>query len=453
MTFAISGGAVTSLYKPTAAPVSSLRLADSYSSTYAQMWKAQPNIRTAVSFLARNAAQLGLHTFRRTSDLDRERVTDHPLTVLLGRPSPWMTQYRFVESLVSDIGIYDNSIWLKAKLPDQPMTMVRLDPALTTPVGKNPFYPEAYKIGKTELKPEQVVHFRGYSPLDSRWGVSPMETLRQLLAEDYQASLHREQLWRNGARTSGFLKRPVEAPPWTHEAKERFRAQWRAQYTGDGSQVGGTPILEDGMEFVPASMAPKDAQYIEARKLTREEVAAAYHIPLPLVGILDHATYSNIREQHKMLYQDTLGPLLQMIQQDLELQLFPDFGDTESLYVEFNIAEKLRGSFEEQATQLQTATGRPWMTANEARARVNLPQLPDGDELAMPLNLTAGAADVEQTGVNKDQALVFGTLIRAGVTPEEAARLSGMGSVRVIEGTPVTFRPAEAITPGSGPRN
>jgi phage portal protein BeeE len=44
-----------------------------------------------------------------------------------------------------------------------------------------------------------------------------------------------------------------------------------------------------------------------------------------MVGILDHASFSNITEQHKMLYQDTLGPWLTMIQEEIALQLIPDF--------------------------------------------------------------------------------------------------------------------------------
>jgi hypothetical protein len=79
-----------------------------------------------------------------------------------------------------------------------------------------------------------------------------------------------------------------------------------------------------------------------------------------------------------------------MIQQELELQLLPDFEDISGVYVEFNVHEKLRGSFEEQAIQLQTSVGGPWMTRNEARARMNLPQVPDGDELITPLNVTTG---------------------------------------------------------------
>jgi hypothetical protein len=109
-----------------------------------------------------------------------------------------------------------------------------------------------------------------------------------------------------------------------------------------------------------------------------------------MVGILDNATFSNIVEQHKNLYQDSLGPWLAMIEQDLMLQLMPDFGDTKGMYLEFNIEEKLQGSFEQQVISLQSAVGRPWMTANEARARMNLSSLPEGDNLVTPLNVLTG---------------------------------------------------------------
>ncbi len=452
MAFAISAGVAVSSYKPTTVAAASVKLNDSESATYAQLWKTQPQIRTVVSFLARNIAQLGLHVFKRVSDLDRERVTDHPLALLLGRPNPFTTPYRFAEALVSDLAIYDNAILLKVKLPDQPMSLLRLDPSRVQPVGTNPFTPTGYKLDKTVFKPEDVIHFRGYSPLDARWGVSPMETLRQLLAEEFQATLYREQLWRNGARASGYLERPAEAPEWTAAGKERFRAQWQAQYSGDGSRAGGTPILEDGMHYVPAATSPRDAQYIESRKLTREEVASAYHIPLPMVGILDHATYSNITEQHKNLYQDTLGPWLNMIQQELALQLLPDFAGAEDLYVEFNLQEKLRGSFEEQAQQLQAAVGGPYMSRNEARAKLNLPQLDGADELVVPLNLSiAEAPDAVKPEITPDQATTFATLIGAGVSELDAARLAGLGSIAPISKPAPPAPPAPAALPASAP--
>jgi len=107
-----------------------------------------------------------------------------------------------------------------------------------------------------------------------------------------------------------------------------------------------------------------------------------------MVGILDHATFSNITELHKMLYQDTLGPWLTMIQDEIALQVIPDFPDGEDMYAEFNLREKLSGSFEERSDSIQKAVGAPWMTVNEARALENRPPVEGGDELVRPLNVT-----------------------------------------------------------------
>ena len=58
------------------------------------------------------------------------------------------------------------------------------------------------------------------------------------------------------------------------------------------------------------------------------------------------------------------------------------------LYVEFNIQAKLNGSFEEQGAILQQSVGGPYLTRNEARARLNMPSVDGGDDLIVPLNVT-----------------------------------------------------------------
>ncbi|AYN56822.1 portal protein [Arthrobacter phage Andrew] len=396
MAFVVSDGALRGLSAPAPMPRSSVRLADDFTQDYAAIWRAQGSVRTTVDFLGRNIASLGLHTFRRVSDNDRERLLVHPLARLLARPNPVTTPYRLMDGLVRDLAIFDRAYWLKMFTAGTPW-LLRLPPAAVTPVGKNWMWPEAFEYaggnGTKTFPADQVVHFRGYAPEGDLAGSSPIESLRRVLAEEFEAGRMREQTLRNGARTSGYLERPAPAPgqpEWSREARERFRASWRSQYTGGGPEAGGTPILEDGMKFVPAAQTARDLQYVEVRKLAREEVAAAYFIPPTMVGIMDSATFSNIKEQHKHLYQDTLGPWLTMISQELELQLLPDFPDSEGVYLEFNLEEKLRGSFEEQAAQLQAATGGPWMTRNEARAMRNLPAIDGGDELIVPLNVIEG---------------------------------------------------------------
>lgn len=396
MAFAVSGGSLRAVERPQKPASYEVNIAPDLTLAYGEIYRRQPEVRTVVDFLARNIAQLSLHTFRRLGDEDRERLRDHPLSMLLGMPNSSTTQYRFMRALVADRGIYDMAFWLKTSNPKTGRDeLLRLPPRKVTPDGDDWLEPETFVVkgdrGKVTYKADQVVYFRGYNPRDPRTGMSPMESLRRILSESYEASRMREQVLRNGARVSGYIERPA-GPEWSDKARRRFKDGWRMQYAGhSATEAGGTPVLEDGMKFVPAAQNAVDLQYVEARMLTREEVAAAYHIPPPMVGILDKATFSNIEEQHKMLYQDTLGPWLQEIQQEIALQLLPDFDDIDGVYVEFNLAEKLRGSFEEQAASFSTSVGRPFMTPNEARARLNLPSLDgDADRLATPLNVIVG---------------------------------------------------------------
>lgn len=372
-----------------------VQLYDDFNYDYAELYRTQPNVRTCVDFLSRNIAQLALHTYRRVNDTDRKRLRDHAIAKLLAQPLPpemKVTTYRLIEGMVGDIGIYHNAYWLKIRKGGGVGALLRVPPTYITPLGG--LFPTMYVLQiagrRFELQPTEVVHFKGYNPESAVTGLSPLETLRRILAEEYAAGQYREDFWHNSAKAEGFITRPATAPEWSDVARERFLTEFNQLYAGGGAQAGGTAVLEDGMEWQEGSFNPQQSEYILGRKLTREECARAYHIPLPMVGILDNATFSNIKEQHKNLYQDCLGPQLVSIEADIMLQLLTDFPDNEDVYVEFNIADKLAGSFEEQLTSFQAAVGRPWMTANEARARQNLPAKEGGDELAIPLNISLG---------------------------------------------------------------
>jgi HK97 family phage portal protein len=365
--------------------------------TYAALYRTQPNVRTVVDFIARNVAQLGIHVFRRISDTDRERLPDHQLADWLEHPTPFSTRYRLIESVMQDLGVFYNAYWLKIRERDR-IGLQRLPPEQVLPIGGlvASWYQWRTLDGQIiELPASEVVCFSGYPGL---LGLSPLETLRRTLCEDIAATDHREAFWRNAARIEGVIERPRESKTWSPEQVDSFRAQWRAKFAGHAG-VGEVPILQDGMSFKSVAFSPRQAEYTTARKLTREEVAAAYHVPLPMVGILDHATFSNIREQHKQLYQDCLGPWLVYLAEEIERQLLIECTDQDRIYVEFNIAEKLTGSFEEQAASLHTLVGAPIMTRNEGRARLNLPKIddPGADALVRPLNTTDTATSPSDT--------------------------------------------------------
>ena len=132
--------------------------------------------------------------------------------------------------------------------------------------------------------------------------------------------------------------------------RERLRKDWQSMMAG-GSNAGMTGILEEGMKWNPASISPKDTEYIEGRKLTFQEVARVYAPSLP--GLISEKTKANVESYHRQLYQDVLAPRTRSIEDEIELQLLPEFEVNPRMrgrvYVEFNLQEKLRGSFEERS--------------------------------------------------------------------------------------------------------
>ena len=133
-----------------------------------------------------------------------------------------------------------------------------------------------------------------------------------------------------------------------------------------------------------------EMEWVEGSRLALNTVASCYHVNPTMIGLLDNANYSNVREFRRMLYGDTLGPLIAQVEDRLNTFYVPTVDDRPGLYCEFNIDEKLQGSFEEQTSAIQSAVGAPWMSRNEARALRNMPAIPGGDEIVTPLNVLVG---------------------------------------------------------------
>ncbi len=361
-----------------------------------KMWKTQPNLRTVVDFYARNIAQLGLHTFERNGE-DSERVRGTDLTRLLGRPNPTMTGPEFIYALVADIALYDEGfVWVRRNVARAEGYDLYVIPApwVTRNGGDALSGPKSYSLslddGKpTEVPADQVIEFKGWTPSDPSKGTSPVETLRMILEERRAAEKYRNQLWKKAGRIGGMFTRPVDAPNWSNDARKRFMNMVR-DFTGKGARAGQDMLIEDGMKYERVALVAKEEQFVEAAKLSLETVAQVYQINPTMIGLLDNANFSNVREFRRGLYGDTLGPVIVKIEARLNEFLLPMIGADDDTYVEFNVEAKLRGSFEEQAKVLSSAVGGPWQTRNEARKMFNYPAIEGGDELIVPKNVSEG---------------------------------------------------------------
>lgn len=366
------------------------------------LFKKQPHLRTVVSFIARNIAQLGLHSFERVGETDRARDRTSVSAQALAGVDGQMTTYELIYALVGDLMLFDRGYWFVLqddKLPAGWMIR-RLPPTWVAVEKSDPFQVYSYRISRGQesivVPAAQILAFPGYSPSDPLKGSPAVEALRGTLQEQIEAAAYRAQIWKRGGRVSSVLQRPKEAPEWSDTARERFREDWYSKYTGRGEFAGGTPILEDGMTINRIDFSAQEQQFVEAAKLSLITVASAYHVNPTMIGMNEGANYSNVREFRKMLYGDTLGPIMAQIESRVNTFLLPMLGvDRNRFYVEFNISEKLQGNFEEMSAAGQAAVGAPYMTRNEFRARQNLPRVDGGDELITPMNLVVGGVGTQ----------------------------------------------------------
>jgi phage portal protein BeeE len=85
-------------------------------------------------------------------------------------------------------------------------------------------------------------------------------------------------------------------------------------------------MLEDGMTLSRVDFSAHDMQFIEGSRLALNTVASVYHVNPTMIGLLDNANYSNVREFRRMLYGDTLGPDHCQIEDRLNTFLVPQAG-------------------------------------------------------------------------------------------------------------------------------
>ncbi len=364
-----------------------------------ELFAEQPHLQTVVDFIAQNVAQLPLKCYIRRDDADRERDTDGVLPMLLADPNPDMTGYDLIYSTVAEYALYGRAIWWVGRdVNSRSGWQVRLVPArwVTGWEGSNGFSYDSVKLsdadfasGVAEVPLSECVLFSRYRPGHPASALSPVESLKQTLSEQVEAQAFRRSVWSNATRISGYITRPAGVEWSSREARDRVVKDIRGNWSKHGANAGGTPLLEDGMEYKPVTFNARESDWASGVKLSREDCAAAYHINPAIIWPGDGQTYASAKDNARALYADTLAPLLTMIQKRICKSLAPMVGAPDNEYVEFDLMAKLNGNFEEQVQAMQTAVGAAWMTRQEARARMNLPREPDGD-LVTPLNVLVG---------------------------------------------------------------
>ena len=354
--------------------------------SYAAIYRGQVWVNVVVDKLAQNVARLPLKVYERDDDGEREEARDTAYAQLLRNPNPKMDPFFFWNWTAATFFVYGESLWIKVRdAGGTPTELWPLHPVNT----KTTEDPEtgsllyAFYSGMDSTVPmfaipaKDVVHFKSYNPDTTQRGISKLEPLRQTLVNEDAVRRATASFWTRGARPAVALVHPGRL---SNEAKTRLKARFE-QVAAGADKTGSTVVLEEGMDAKIIGLNQEEAQYLETRKLNREEVCAAFDVPPPAVHILDHATYSNITEQMRSIYRDTMAPKLGLFESTMDLQLRPDFDKAGVQYAEFLLDEVLRGDFEQRAVAMASMVSTAQRTPNELRKLDNYPPVTGGDRL------------------------------------------------------------------------
>ena len=407
----------SSSWFPSMPPMSS----HGWPSAYAGIYSRQLWVYVVVNKLAKAQARLPLPVYERNEAKGRIRRSDHPMAKLLRNPNPGMSPWDLWIWTSSTQDIYGHTFWLKQRVRGSVVGLYPLHPSSMT-------YDEgawSFDNGKTRLNdiaPTDLVHFRSFHPESQTVGLSPLEPLRSTLANEWHARNATSSFWENGARPGTALVHPKNI---TQPALERLKAQYDDIARGSG-RTGTTVVLEEGMEPKTLSLTAEEAQYIETRKLNREEVCGAYDVPPPVVHILDHATFTNITEQMRSMYRDTMGGRLPGYEAAIELDLRLAEWPNDDVYAEFLMDEVMRGDFETRQDALNKATH---MTIAEKRQVENLPFIEGTDRIFLnTATLPLDAIDAQAA------ALTQATNAPAGPAAQEPTSPPALSVVRTVMG-------------------
>lgn len=157
------------------------------------------------------------------------------------------------------------------------------------------------------------------TPVDAYTGMTP-GTLAWHAAElgliDAQLA-YAVGMYGGGGVPSGYLK--MSAPQATQEQADALKEAWMTAHGGGTRQVA---VLNATVDYQAIAVSPVDAAIAEMKKLSLTDVANAFGVPGYLIGApVVGMTYSNVQMELTSLYQFTLMPWAQHVQETLSALL------------------------------------------------------------------------------------------------------------------------------------
>jgi len=339
--------------------------------------------------IATNVAQVPFEIWKGGSQ--GTEVTSGPIFDLFNWVNPYMSSSDLWEATTVYLLLKGECIWLLEKSKGQAAGLPLSLPSSIYPLSTDSFrrvYDKDRRVigwnyktaagAEIPLTNEEVILFKLFNPYDQNIGLSPLQALKLSIESDYAAQLLNRSLLKNDASPGGLIsfEKGLTDAQW-----KRLTEQWEMRHQGV-NKAGKIAILEGGAKWQGMAMNPKQLEFLDGRKMNREEILGALGVPKTVVSLTDDLNYAIAQAHKKIFWSDTVLPLLSKYESRVQTDFFQRFLGGQNMSGRFNTenVSELQEDLKEKAdiAQIFYNMGVPMNQINE-RLDLGFEDIPDGD--------------------------------------------------------------------------
>ncbi len=318
--------------------------------------------------------------FEKGSNDSRDRIDTELASILTISPNSEQTAAEFWEGFAAQICLKGNAIAERLFVGDR---LVGLKPLPSGTVARNRAGELEFSYvdrGRSYKLPRQkIFHVPGFGIGDGI-GLSPVRYGVQSLGAALAADEVAASIFSNGMSPGGLLESDQTLTP-----EQRAQLNTLLETFVGSSRAGKTLIMEAGLKYKQLTLNPEDAQLLETRRFSIEDICRWFGTPPIIIGhAAEGQTMWGTGVEAIMLSWLTTGinPILRKIEARVRKDLVSPSARRRT-YFEFNREAMLQMDSGAKGEFLSKMASSATLTANERRAMLNKPRSddPNADKL------------------------------------------------------------------------
>jgi HK97 family phage portal protein len=280
--------------------------------------------------------------------------------------------------------------------------------------------------GVAPIRAEDVLHITELRLPGQVRGVSRVTQLKQSYGLSRALEEFSARFFGNGSTTSGIILTPAMV---TNEQASQIKDVYEKSHKGlrKSHRVG---VLGGGATFAKTGVDPDEAQMLESRMAAKESVAMTFRVPLHKIQVATPGamSYASVEANDLAWAKDSLRPYIDKIERAHGRLLPP------GVFARINMDAVLRGDITTRYAAYGSMLVNGWGSINDARRYEDMPAIPGGDAIRVPLtNVDLSASAVVEQEKNVAMAV---ELINAGADPAETLAAFGLPDITFAEPAP-----------------